>query len=191
MRQLFTIRNDVLWLDEHDQIQMGICAALTATWMKATLDNHGPLRLKGQLTRADSLCGLENFYMRCAMTQARFRNASAIPQELKRKLIMYRQVGLPLPNKADIKISHLMGNILFLKERNGVYSLDIKGPSIWHTMGVYVDQEASYYQLFEPEHGLYESNDRPEFLAGIRDWAGEAEGVSDARDLPCIRYEVK
>jgi hypothetical protein len=135
MRLLFTVRNDSLWVDHNDQIQRGICAALTATWIKATLDNGGPLSNKRQLTKADTLDALAGFYRRCTMAQARFRNEAAGTYELRRKLIMYGKIGLALPKKEDLSVSFMMNNKTFIKDTNGVYSLDVKGTDTWHALG--------------------------------------------------------
>ena len=161
---------------------------------------RAPLGAKSELTGAqpqnmgpeplaepELLRGVESFYRDCAQVQARFRNGEG--PEIKRKLQMYNRVGLPHPVKGNRQVSYMLNNKIFVQNTNGVYSFDIKGDEVWHTLGAYVDKDTHYYQYFEPESGLYEFNDRAEFLA-VLDSAFDSAGVKEAMDLPCIRYPM-
>ena len=124
MAKIFNMRNDVPWIDSQGRRRTGVCAALTAEWIKATLA-HGPLTSGFQLTGGKRTSqGLMDFFKRCAMAQARFRNELLYLEEIGRELILYKRIGLPAPDglAKDVFMTHFS----YIKDNSGIYSLDLK-----------------------------------------------------------------
>jgi hypothetical protein len=195
---LFAIKNDALWLDRGTEaIHQGVCAAMTAIWIKTTQDNHAPLATKGQLTKADDYESLQAFYRKCAIAQSKFRNkvVTSIRDRLRNRILMFQDVGLRMPTKDDVKLGTLIQLLDFVTAKDGLYSFDLKKGEAenpeWHTIGLYVNKEAKQFQLFEPNFGLYHYDDISDFNIEYRDWVFQnSSSIGVFQDLECYRFPL-